>query len=70
MTVKELIEQLKTYPPETEVSVLRSKYYGPAEVIPLTTEEFDFTDFEGNKFAKEGSKHYNKKYLTLGDEYE
>lgn len=74
MTVKELIDYLKTLPEDTEVEVVvghYSDYSYCTETVPLSldpcTGNVDFTDFSGNEFVKEGAKFFNKKYLTLGE---
>lgn len=73
-TVRELIDYLKTLPEDTEVEVIvghYSDYSYCTETVPLNLDPYtgnvDFTDFSGNEFVKEGSKFFNKKYLTLGE---
>jgi len=72
-TVSQLITYLQELPPDTEVSVIEGYDCGYAyctKEVDLDLDPYngnvDFTDFTGNQFAKEGSEHFNKKYLTLG----
>jgi hypothetical protein len=74
-TIKEFIEYLKTLPPDTEISVLRtytSGYNTIVERVPLNLdpieENVEFIDLTGNKFVKKDDDGFNKKYLVLGSE--
>ena len=78
-TVKELKEWLNRFPDDTIVKIgiqeRPSDYesWGPVRFKEIKLEDsdfgdgWDFTDFTGNPFTKADSKHYNKRYLTLGE---
>ena len=78
-TVKELKEWLNRFPDDTIVEIgiqegsSGNKSWGPVRFTELKLKDSDFgdgweyIDFTGNRFIKEGSKHYNKRYLCLGE---
>jgi len=78
-TVRELKEWLNRFPEDTivEVGVQESpsgyESWGPVKFVELKLEDSDFgegwefTDFTGNKFTSIDSRHYNKKFLQLGE---
>lgn len=73
-SITQLIEYLKTLPPDTELSVVRGYdcgYSTCTEEVPLDldpiTGNVDFADYTGNKFVKPDSPLRNKKYLVFGE---
>jgi len=68
MNVEELIEYLKTLPPETEVETLSSNYYGDADEVTLQPDFLYYTDYTSNVRVKEDHPMYGKKVLLIGDD--
>lgn len=78
MNRKQFQEWLEQFPEDTEIHVGIQQEppsycpYGEVRMTEFVGEEYEdygYTDFNGNKFAKESDWYYNKRILELGVKY-
>lgn len=71
----EFQQWLNQFPEDTEIHVgiqQEPPIYCPYGMVQMTKfigdiyEDYEYTDFNGNKFAKESDWYYNKRILELG----
>lgn len=76
MTVREMIEWLKTQDQDAEVEVLMKESgcgWDSGDYVTTVTFDasnrdlWDYTDFRGNPHVKPDEPYYGKRYLKLGD---
>lgn len=70
-TVHELIEYLKTLPPDTELRVVTTYdcgYETCAKFVPLkVSENVDYVDTAGNRFMEKHSEMWDRRFLDFGE---